>query len=158
LGGEATGKSPVDRGKLGTKRHVLTDQRGAPIGLKVTGANRHDSQALRATLESIPVKRPAQGAAGGQHLTADKGYDYPAVRSTLSRRGYVAHIPRRDGQAPKQRGKRRYRPKRWVVERTHGWTNRYRRLLVRWEKKEANYLALVHFAFAINLYRLIILG
>ena len=59
LGGEATGKSPVDRGKLGTKRYVLTDQRGAPIGIEVTGANRHDSQAVGATLESIPVKRPA---------------------------------------------------------------------------------------------------
>jgi transposase len=124
-GGEATGKSPVDRGKLGTKRHVLTDQRGAPIGLEVTG---------------------------------DKGYDYPAVRRTLKRRGYTAHIPKRDGQPPKQRGRRRYKAKRWVVERTHGWTNRYRRLLVRWEKKETNYLALVHFAFALNLYRLIILG
>jgi transposase len=158
LGGEATGKSPVDRGKLGTKRHVLTDQRGAPIGVKVTGANRHDSQAVRATLESIPVKRPTADAVGEQHLTADKGYDYPAVRRTLKRRGYTAHIPQRDGQPAKQRGKRRYKAKRWVVERTHSWTNRYRRLLVRWEKKETNYLALVHFAFALNLYRLIILG
>ncbi|HZG53857.1 MAG TPA: IS5 family transposase [Pyrinomonadaceae bacterium] len=158
LGGEATGKSPVDRGKLGTKRHVLTDQRGAPIGFEVTGANRHDSRAVRATLDSLPVKRPTTGAAGEQHLTADKGYDYPAVRHTLKRRGYTAHIPKRDGQPPKQRGKRRYKAKRWVVERTHSWTNRYRRLLVRWEKKETNYLALVHFAFALNLYRLIILG
>ncbi len=148
----------MDRGKLGTKRHVLTDQRGAPIGLEVTGANRHDSQVVRATLASIPVKRPAPTAEAEQHLTADKGYDYPLVRETLRRRGYTAHIPKRDGQPPKQRGKRRYQPKRWVVERTHGWTNRYRRLLVRWEKKEANYVALVHFAFAINLYRLIILG
>src|SRR5215213_6728498 len=70
LGGEATGKSPVDRGKLGTKRHLLTDRRGAPIGLEVTGANRHDSQAVRAILESLPVKRPTLQAAGEQHLTA----------------------------------------------------------------------------------------
>ena len=158
LGGAATGKSPVDRGKPGTKRHVLTDQRGAPIGIAVTGANRHDSRAARATLGSIPVKRPASGAAGEQHLTADKGYDYPLVRGTVRRRGYTAHIPKRDGQPPKQRGKRRYKAKRWVVERAHSWTNRYRRLLVRWEKKEMNCLALVHFAFALNLYRLIILG
>ena len=158
LGGEATGKSPVDRGKLGTKRHVLTDQRGAPIGVEVTGANRHDSQAVRAKLASLPVKRRASGARGQQHLTADKGYDYPAVRRTLKRRGYAAHIPKRDGQPRKSRGKRRHKPKRWVVERAHSWANRYRRLLVRWEKKEANYVALVHFAFAINLYRLIILG
>jgi putative transposase len=155
-GGEATGKSPVDRGKLGVKRHALADQRGAPVGIEVTGANRHDSRAARATLASVAVQRPA--AAGEQHLTADKGYDYPAVRETLSRRGYTAHIPRRGGQTAKPRGKRRYKPKRWVVERTHSWTNRYRRLLVRWEKKEANYVALVHFAFALNLYRLIILG
>lgn len=155
LGGGATGKSPVDRGKLGTKRHVLTDQRGAPVGVEVTGANRHHSRAARATLESLPVRRPTTG---GQHLTADKGYDYPAVRGTLSRRGYTAHIPKRDGQVPKPRGRHRHKAKRWVVERTHSWTNRYRRLLVQWEKKEANYVALVHFAFAINLYRLLILG
>jgi putative transposase len=158
LGGEATGKSPVDRGKLGTKRHLLTDQRGAPMGLEVTGANRHDSQAVRATLESLPVKRPTLQAAGEQHLTADKGYDYSPVRRTLNRRGYTAHIPRRNGQPPKQRGRRRHKAKRWVVERTHSWTNRYRRLLMRWEKTEANYLALVHFACALNIYRLIILG
>jgi transposase len=158
LGGAAPGKSPVDRGKLGVKRHVLTDQRGAPIGIEVTGANRHDSRAAGAPLASIPVKRPAGGAAGEQHLTADKGYDYPAVRRTVRRRGYTAHIPKRDGQPPKQRGKRSYKAKRWVVERAHSWANRYRRLLVRWEKKETNYVALVHFAFAINLYRLIILG
>jgi transposase len=157
LGGEATGKSPVDRGKLGTKRHVLTDQRGAPIGLEVTGANRHDSQAARATLESLPRQRHASGATGEQHLTADKGYDYPLVRDTLKRRGLVAHIPKRDGQPRKQRGKPRYKAKRWVVERTHSWANRYRSLLVRWEKKDTNYVALIHFAFAINLYRLIIL-
>jgi transposase len=148
----------VDRGKSGTKRHVLTDQRGAPIGVDVTGANRHDSWAVRATLGSIPVRRPAPGAGDEQHLTADKGYDYPAVRETLKRRGLVAHIPKRDGQAARQRGKRRYKPKRWVVERGHSWTNRYRRLPVRWEKEETNYPALVHFAFALNLYRLIILG
>jgi putative transposase len=158
LGGEATGKSPVDRGESGTKRHVLTDQRGAPIGFEVTGAHRHDSQAVGATLGSIPVQRPAPDATSPQHLTADKGYDYPAVRRTLNRRGYTMHIPRRDGQPRKQGGKRRHKAKRWVVERTHSWVNRYRRLLVRWEKKEANYVALVHFAFALNLYRLIILG
>jgi transposase len=61
-------------------------------------------------------------------------------------------------QAAKLRGKRRYKPKRWVVERTHSWTNRYRRLPVRWEKKEANYVALAHFAFALNFYRPLILG
>jgi putative transposase len=134
LGGDATGKSPVDRGKLGMKRHVLTDQCGAPIGLDVTGAKRHDSRAVGATLKSIPGKRPAAGARGEQHLTADKGYDYPAVRRTVERRGYTAHIPKRNGQPPKPRSKRRHKAKRWVVERTHSWTNRYRRLLVRWEK------------------------
>jgi IS5 family transposase len=113
---------------------------------------------VRATLENIPVKRSVPKPAGEQHLTADKGYDYPAVRRTLKRRGLVAHIPKRAGQPPKHRGKRRYKAKRWSVERMHGWTNRYCRLLVRWEKKEASYLALVHFAFALNLYRLIILG
>jgi putative transposase len=62
LGGEATGKSPVDCGKLGIKRHVLAEQRGAPLGVQVTWANRHHSRAAAATLASLPVKRPARGA------------------------------------------------------------------------------------------------
>jgi hypothetical protein len=59
LGGEKTGPNPTDRGKSGVKRSVLTEAQGIPVGLVVDGANRHDMKLVRATLDSIPVERPA---------------------------------------------------------------------------------------------------
>ena len=65
LGGERTGKNPTDRGKLGTKRSLLVEANGVPVGLAVEGANRHDKKVAEATLESIPVDAPGadRGAA-----------------------------------------------------------------------------------------------
>jgi len=156
LGSEKTGKNPTDRAKLGTKRHVVCDQRGAPLGLVVTGANRHDKKAALATVDAIMVGRPAVSDESEQHLCGDKGYDYDDVREGLAERGYTVHIPQRG--TPPSTGERTHEPKRWVVERLHSWLNRYRRLLVRWEKREKNYIALIYFAFALQLYRLIVLG
>ena len=81
-------------------------------------------------------------------MALDKGYDYPTVDELLAEWGYTAHIARR-GQPPEPKPKLPYyRSRRWVVERTHSWFNRFRRLLIRWEKKTTNYLALLHFACA----------
>jgi len=147
LGGEATGPSPVDRAKTGTKRSLLTEGKGVPIGLAVGGANRPDMRLVEPTFDGIPVKRPSPRKTR-QHLCLDKGYDYDSVRELVVRCGYVAHIPRR-GQAPKQRvPRRRGRARRWVVERTHSWMNRFRRILIRWEKKAGNYVAMLHIACA----------
>lgn len=156
LGGEATGKNPTDRGKSGTKRHVVCDQRGAPLALVVTGANRHDKRVALRAVDATTVARPAPTQAAPQHLCGDKGYDFEDVREGFKERGYTAHIPVR-GET-RGAGRRRYKAKRWVVERTHSWLNRHRRLLVRWEKSEKNYVALIYFAFALQLYRLIVLG
>ncbi len=61
-GGAETGPNPTDRGKPGTKRHLVTDTRGTPLGLKLTGANRHDSPLLSPTLDAIPpLPRPCAG-------------------------------------------------------------------------------------------------
>ncbi|MFL6334553.1 MAG: IS5 family transposase [Pyrinomonadaceae bacterium] len=156
LGGEATGKNPTDRAKSGTKRHVVCDQRGAPLALCVTGANRHDKRVALRVVDAIMVERPAPTEGAPQHLCGDKGYDFADVREGLTERGYTAHIPVRG--TPAFTGKRRRKAKRWVVERAHSWLNRHRRLLVRWEKSEKNYVALIYFAFALQLYRLIVLG
>ena len=152
LGGEATGKNPTDRAKIGTKRSLLTDGRGVPIGLAVSGANTHDKRLVEATLESIPVERPTSWLTN-EHLCLDKGYDYPDVRELVEAYGYTAHIPAR-GENPKHRKQLPgYRSRRWVVERTHSWMNRFRRLLIRWEKKVANYKAFLHLACAWITYR-----
>jgi putative transposase len=155
LGGEATGKNPTDRAKMGTKRSVLTDGAGAPLGVVVSGANTPDMKLVEATLDSIPVERPLPTATDPQNLCLDKGYDYPQVRELVDKYGYTAHIPLKKKpheptpKAPDAKKKiPGYRARRWVVERTHSWMNRFRRLLIRWEKKPKNYVGFLHFACA----------
>jgi putative transposase len=132
---------------LGVKRSVLTDGRGVPIGLATAGANRHDQKLFHATLDSIPVRRPRPTAKRPQHLCCDKGYDADTLRREARRRRYRPHIkPRGEEQADKRH--RRGRARRWVVERIASWMNRFRRILIRWEKKADNYEALLHLAFA----------
>jgi transposase len=107
----------------------------------------------RATIESIPVERPEPTPRARQGLCLDKGYDYDEVRELAEEFGYTAHIRARgeETQAIKQRA--RSKARRWVVERTHSWMNRFRRILIRWEKKPANYLALLHLSCAWITYR-----
>ena len=120
-----------------------------PIGLALEGANRHDMKLVRATIESIVVERPEATAEEPQGMCLDKGYDYDEVRGTLAEFGFTAHIKARGKEAKELKQEAGKRARRWVVERSHSWMNRFRRILVRWEKKPANYLALLHFACAL---------
>lgn len=116
------------------------------MGIAIDGANAHDAKLLRATLRSMPLRRPKSRGASQQHLCLDKGY-FSRPSERLARRfGYLPHIPGRGPVATKRR--RGGRARRWVVEGSHSWANRARRLLVRWEKKAENYLAFVHLQFA----------
>lgn len=83
-----------------------------------------------------------------RNLCLDKGYDYEDVREIVKAWGYVGHIPPRDERERIIDDIPNYRARRWVVERTHSWMNRFRRLLIRWEKHEENYLAMIHLACA----------
>lgn len=130
------------------KRSLLTEGRGVPIGLSVDGANRHDMKLVERTLASIPVRRPEPTPEQPQHLSLDKGYDYDAVRETVAAYGYTAHIRARGEEQQQQREIPGYRARRWMVERSHSWMNRFRRLLIRWEKKVENYVAFLHLACA----------
>jgi transposase len=103
-------------------------------------------------LEQIVVARPEPSRRKKQHFCADKGYDYPDVRELAMEFGYTLHILAR-GEEKVRKGVPGYRARRWVVERTHSWLNRFRRLLIRWEKKADNYLAMLHFACAWITYR-----
>jgi transposase len=123
-----------------------------PIGLAVAGANVHDQRLVEATLDSIPVRRPRPTPRRKQHLCGDKGYDADCVRHAAKRRGYTAHIPKKGDPSPPH-AHPHAKPRRWVVERSHSWLNRYRRILVRWEKKAANYVGLLHIVFAHVLWR-----
>lgn len=152
LGGEGTGPNPTDRAKSGTKRHLLTEAAGLPTSVVVTGANRHDKTQVENVFESMPLLPPCPTPEAPQHFCADKGYDYDDVRSFIGYRRMHDHIKSR-GQERTALQMPGYRARRWVCERTHSWMNRFRRLLIRWEKKKANYLALLHLACAFIVWR-----
>jgi len=153
LGGKKVGKNPTDRGKTGTKRSVLTDGQGVPIGLAVDGANRNDFKMARETFESIAVERPDPTPDAPQGLCLDKGYDYDEVRELLDEFGFTAHIRARGEEAKALKEETGFKARRWVVERTHSWMNRFRRVLIRWDKKVRNYLGFLHLACAYITYR-----
>ena len=133
----------------GAKRSLLTEGKGVPLGICDEGANRNDFKLTRETLESIPIKRPKPTAARPQNLCLDKGYDYDEVRELAAEFAFTAHIRSR-GEEKKQLAREAgFRARRWVVERTHSWLNRYRAILIRWSKKPENHLALLHLACAL---------
>jgi transposase len=153
LGGEWTGRNPTDRGKLGVKRSLLTEANGIPVGLTVEGANRHDKRLVEATLESIPVDRPEPTEEHPQGMCLDRGYDYDDTRASVEEFGFTAHVRARGEEARAIKQEAGSKARRWVVERTHSWMNRFRRILIRWEKKVENYFGLLHFVCAWITYR-----
>jgi putative transposase len=121
------GKNPTDRGKQGTKRSLLTEGGGVPIGVVVEGSNRNDFKLLRETIESIAIERPlptlheeAEAEEQQQQgMCLDKGYDYDEVREILKEFGFTAHIRARGEEAQAIKREAGYKARRWVVERTH---------------------------------------
>jgi putative transposase len=153
LGGSATGPNPTDRSKSGTKRHMLTEGKGIALSVVVTGANRHDKTQAEALFVAMPLLPPIPTEDDPQHMSGDKGYDYPDVRCLVGTMGYYDHIKSRGDEEQERKLIPGYRARRWVVERTHSWLNRFRRLLIRWEKKVENYVAMIHLAFAFITFR-----
>ena len=160
-----TGRNPTDRGKRGTKRNVLTDQRGIPLSVVITAANTHDMKSAAKTLDNIVIvrrrrRRPAPSKIL-QNLCLDKGYDSQEIEYEAVKRGYIPHIRYRGEESLLVMTKKynnHHPARRWVVERTNSWHNRFRKLLIRYEKKSENYLALVCLSCCIIVYRRIILG
>ena len=101
------------------------------------------------TLESLMTPRPAPTAEEPQGLCLDKGYDYDEVRAIVLEFSFTAHIRSRGEEARELAAEAGKRARRWVVERSHSWMNRFRRILIRWDKKPENYLAFLHFACAL---------
>ena len=153
---EATGANPTDRGKCGTKRHLLTDGRGVPLATVISGANRNDMKQLADLLDARLYDDPADPPGDGPQLCLDRGYDYAACRATAIAHGYTPHIPPKrsaEQPLPPPGDPARHPPRRWVVEVGHSWFNRFRRLLIRWEKRAANYLGFVQLAAILIVYR-----
>lgn len=123
-----------------------------PLAVAVDGANEHDMTLFGRTLdevERLPVGRPEPTAGKPQGLCLDKGYDYPIVRELCELFRFVAHIRPRGEEAKDIKRKAGHKARRWVVERTHSWLNRFRRILVRWEKVDDYHLGMLHFACGI---------
>ncbi len=133
---------------------------GVPLAMIVSEANRTDMKRLEALLDARMIEMPVLPEDTPDEerpqLCLDRGYDYDACRATARAQGYVPHIPPKFSAAqplPPPGDPDRHPPRRWVVEVAHSWFNRFRRLLIRWEKKGQNYLALVQLAAVLIIYR-----
>lgn len=145
LGCEKTGKSPVDRRKLGTKLSTISESNGIVIGIAVGSSNQHDSKLLHDTILSIPksIKQPTY-----KEMNLDSAYDSTESRIVLFNHYYVPKI------APNKRRKKIRPPNplgycRWFIEPVHSWMNRFRAIYVRYCKRANNYLSLAQFAVAV---------
>lgn len=138
----------MDRAKKGTKRSLITEGCGIPVGIAVGPANRNDFKLVEETFSGMPLIPPVCEPGLKLHLCLDKGYDYNEVYALCEEFGFTTHIQARGEEAKLIKRKAGYKARRWVVERTHSWMNRFRRILTRWEKKASNYLALLHFSCA----------
>jgi putative transposase len=131
----------------------LTEARGLPTALVITGANRHDMTQLAALLDGLVVESTPTGP---PHLALDRGYAYDACRDAATARGSTAHIPppaREATPLPPPGHPDRHPPRRWVVEVAHSWFNRFRRLLTRTEKQASHYLGFSRIAAVLIIYR-----
>ena len=131
-GGERTGPNPTDRGRPGSKRHVITDARGIPLAVRITAANVHDSRVFEEMIDAVPPIRQRRGRPRRRlaKLHADKAYDIPRCREALCQRRIKARIARRGVETSERPGRHR-----WVVERTLAWFSRFRRLTARYERR-----------------------
>jgi len=131
---------------------VIVEGDGGPLGVVVDGANVHDTKLLERTIEAIVVPRPEPDEEE-QHLCLDKGYDNPTGHDAALNGEYIPHIRRIGEEKLDDQQKKTHPARRWVVERTIGWLNRCRGILVRYAKKSSNYLAFIKVACILLWYR-----
>lgn len=145
-GGEEAGRNPVDRGKRGSKYHLVVDRNGVPLAVRLSAANTPDAALLEPLVDAIPPivgprGRPGRPRFRPAKLHGDKAYDSREKRRALRRRGITPRIARRGVDSSERLG--RYR---WVVERTLAWLLGCRRLGVRYERRAEILRGLLHLA------------
>lgn len=129
------------------------DGRGVPLSFIVTGAHRHDVSQLEAVLDGMVVKKPQPPIRRSKHLCADAGYTGVPALCVIEEHGYIPHVKGRGQEATELACDPGKTARRWIVEVAHSWFNRFRKLLVRYEKLERSFLALNHLAAAIIVFR-----
>ena len=162
------GNNPTDRGKLGTKRHILTGKKGIPLSAVISSASNHDIKLVTKVVDSIVIEGPPSSPKQKtgrrmrrrlQHLCLDKDCNSEPEKQELLKPGCVLHIPQKRRKGEKEEksvevkftiqhilNRRKHSAKRWVVEGTNSWHNRFRKLFTRYEKKAENYLGLYQLA------------
>ncbi|WTT99593.1 IS5 family transposase [Kitasatospora sp. NBC_00070] len=145
-----TGRNPVDRGKKGSKLHVLTDARGLPLAVGVSGANVHDSQALKPLVRGLPAVRSRRGPRRRRpdRLRGDKAYYSADTLAWLRQRGITPRIARPGVDSSERLGRHR-----WKIERSIAWLFGYRRLTVRYEREGSHFAAFLGLAAALTCYK-----
>ena len=123
-------------GKNGSKRHLLVGGRGVPLSRTVTEANVNDCKRLHEVLSAIMVKRESPPSRRHKHLCADAGYRGADNARPIERHDHIAHVVSRRKEADIKWRDPKKKARRWVVEVCHSWFNRFRKLLVRYEKLE----------------------
>ncbi|MFG2441053.1 IS5 family transposase [Streptomyces sp. NPDC048508] len=150
-GGSLKGPNPVDRGKKGSKLHVLYEAQGLPLAVAVSGTNMHDSQAFKPLILGIyPPSDP--GADPGRRrpgkIRADKAYYSTEHLRWLRSRNLIPRIARPGIESGERRGRHR-----WKIERSISWLFGYRRFTVRYERKGSHFLAFLGLAAALTCYK-----
>jgi len=150
LGGDKTGKSPVDRRKLGTKLNLAVEENGIPIGATIARANQHDTQLF------IPIIDDLQNQINqskNHYLHTDKGYSSKKNHKEAVSRNFTPVMPEKKPKNKPYKTLPKKDTKRWVVERTFSWINRFRRVFVRYERKSKYFLSMVQFTFQIMIFK-----
>ncbi len=144
--GAKVGPSPVDRGRPGSKHHLITDAGGIPLAVTLTGGNRNDVTQLLPLIDAIPPIRGLRGRPRRRprKLYADRGYDRDKYRRLVRQRGITPVIARRGQPHGSGLGQRR-----WVVERGFGWLHAFKRLRIRYERRADIHEAFLRLACAV---------
>lgn len=140
----------MDRGKPGSKIHVMSERAGLPLVVGVSAANTNDSYALKPLVKAIPAIRSRRGPRRRKpdKLHADKAYDHTELRAWVRRRGIRVRIARKGIETSEKLGRHR-----WVIERTISWLTGYRRLTIRYERKASHFLAFLTLAAALTCFK-----
>jgi IS5 family transposase len=128
----------------------MVDREGIPLCVIHSAANVHDSKVLEEAVDAIsPIRKPrGRPRKRPKKLHAEKGYDFPRCRQALRKRGIIARIARRGIESSERLG-----TYRWAVERTLSWINRFRRLKVRYERREDIHQAFLDLGCALICWR-----
>lgn len=132
---------------------MLVEGDGGPLGVVLAAANVNDQTLLQETIEAIVIERPEPTPEQPQHRCLDAAYDNPTGREAAAAGQYTPHIVPVDKAKRKRQRTKGHKARRWVVERTLAWLCKCRGILIRYDKKDENYLGLLQLACALIWYR-----